>query len=324
VADFSKRPICPACGSGEGSVVARARDTEYCTSDRVYSYVECDACGTLFLLEPPVDALRSIYPPTYYSYQQDGGDTSWLQSIKSWLDVRMFRRLLDQLPGDALRVLDVGGGSGWLLSQVREASPRVAETHEVDIDPGAAEAAQQAGHRFHCVTIEEFEAAEPFDLVLMLNIIEHVADPERVLRAVERCLRPGGLVLIKTPNAKTLDRWIFEQRNWGGFHCPRHFVVFTRASFLALAARSGLDCLAAEYTQGAPQWTTSVLGWLSLKGWVTVRADKPMYHHALYGPLLALFAAFDFIRRPFAPTAQMWVTLRKGGRQGASARTSSG
>ena len=133
---------CPACGSSSTRVVARARDTEYCTSDEVYSYAECAPCATLFLLSPPVGELHRIYPPTYYSYQDDGGDTSWLQSVKGWLDARMFRRLIEQLPGERLRVLDVGGGSGWLLTQVRQVSSRVAETHEVDIDPGAQTAAE--------------------------------------------------------------------------------------------------------------------------------------------------------------------------------------
>jgi len=303
---------CPVCDSVSTRVVAEARDTEYCTSDRTYAYAGCATCESLFLMAPPVDELHTIYPPSYYSYGEEGVGGSRLQAIKTWLDARMFRKLLDRLPGDALRVLDVGGGSGWLLTQIRQVSPRVAETHEVDIDPGAQAAAERAGHRFHCVTIEEFESEERFDLVLMLNIIEHVADPGRVLRAVEKCLRPGGLVLIKTPNAQTLDRTIFEQHNWGGFHCPRHFVIFTRSSFLALAARSGLDCLEARYTQGAPQWAASILGFLSLRGWVSVTADKPMQDHPLYGPLMAIFAAFDFVRIPVSATAQMWVTLRKG------------
>ncbi len=314
MAQTPETPPCPVCSSDETCFVAHARDTEYCTTDQTYAYVQCGVCEALFLDSPPVDQLHTIYPPNYYSYRNDGGVHSVLQMVKSRLDARLFKRLLDRLPGDELSVLDVGGGSGWLLTQIRQVSRRISETHEVDIDEGAQAAAERAGHRFHCMSIEEFEPREKFDLILMLNIIEHVADPGRVLRAVERCLTPGGLILIKTPNSATLDRWIFQNRNWGGFHCPRHFVIFTRAGFVELATKCGLECIEARYTQGAPQWATSVLGLLSLKGWISVTAERPMYRHVLYGPLMAIFAAFDFIRSPFSATAQMWVTLKKGSR----------
>jgi SAM-dependent methyltransferase len=304
---------CPTCASENSSFHADARDTEYCTTDHVYTYLQCEDCQTVFLVSPPVDQLALIYPPSYYSYQADADGHSLLQGLKSILDGRMFKHLLSQIPGEKLSVLEVGGGSGWLLTQIRKLSTRVTETHVVDIDAGAQAAAERAGHSFHRARVEEFAASHSFDLILMLNLIEHVADPRHVLQAMERVLSPNGLILIKTPNTATWDRRLFQHRNWGGFHCPRHFVLFTKANFINLAEQCGLDCVEATYTQGAPQWTTSVLGWMSGRGWITVTGEKPMYRHLLYGPLLALFAGLDFIRKPFCPTAQMLITLKKRG-----------
>jgi len=302
---------CPVCSSERISFYAHARDTEYCSTDEIYTYLLCSECDTVFLASPPVDRLQEIYPSTYYSYQHDSDGHSILQAVKAKLDRRMFTKLLSQLQGNQLSVLDVGGGSGWLLTQVKQLSPRIAETHEVDIDRGAQAAAESAGHQFHCVSIEQFEPPQHFDLILMLNLIEHVADPGQVLRSMERALSPQGLILIKTPNTATLDCRLFQHRNWGGFHCPRHFVLFTKAGFIKLAKRCRLECVEARHTQGAPQWTTSVLGWMSQRGWVTISPERPMYCHVLHGPLLALFAGFDFIRKPFCGTAQMVITLKK-------------
>ncbi|MDX2169841.1 MAG: class I SAM-dependent methyltransferase [Deltaproteobacteria bacterium] len=305
---------CPACGSAATAFFAYGWDSEYCTSRERFAYRRCASCATLFLHPPPRQRLHEIYPASYYSFAGDQTAASFIGRLKARLDGRLFRRLLAALPGERLRVLDVGGGNGWLLGQVRAQDARVVETHEVDIDEQARAAAERAGHVYHCLPIEQFAPAVRFDLVVMLNIIEHVADPGGVLRAVAAALTDDGVVLLKTPNTDTLDRRLFAQHNWGGFHCPRHWVLFTAPGFAALARRCGLQPVWIRYTQGAPQWTNSVLGWLADRGWVAVSAERPMHRHPLHAPLLAAFAAFDMARAPFAKTAQMFVLLRKARR----------
>jgi 2-polyprenyl-3-methyl-5-hydroxy-6-metoxy-1,4-benzoquinol methylase len=301
---------CPVCGSRESSLFAHARDVEYCTSDESYSYLSCGQCGSIYLQSPPADRLNEIYPANYYSYATSQQLTSLPDRIKSYLDARLFRKLVRLLPNDNLRALDVGGGSGWLLSLIRSVAPRVKSTHEVDIQEHSRSAAESAGHVYHCCRIEEFSSEESFDLILLLNLIEHVMDPGAVLVAMRKLLSPHGLILIKTPNVDTLDCRLFRSHNWGGFHCPRHFVLFNRQSIMDLGERCGLRVEKIIYTQGAPQWAASVLGWLGLRGWARVSADRPLYQNRLYPYLCGLFAMFDLLRSPFMPTAQMFVVFR--------------
>ena len=303
---------CPVCGSRESSLFAHARDAEYYTSDETYTYLKCGKCGSIYLESPPADRLNQIYPANYYSYEPSQQLTSLPDRIKARLDARLFRKLLPLLPNGDLRVLDVGGGSGWLLSLIRSVSPRVKSTHEVDIQERARPAAESAGHVYHCCRIEEFSSTESFDLILLLNLIEHVADPAAVLIAMRNLLSPHGLILIKTPNVDTLDCRIFRNRNWGGFHCPRHFVLFNRQSIMDIGQKCGLRAQKIIYTQGAPQWAASILGWLGLKGWARVSANRPLYKNPLYPLLCALFAAFDLLRSPLMPTAQMFVVFQLG------------
>lgn len=305
------RRRCPVCSSAQVRLFARARDVEYYTSDESYSYLECLYCNSVFLDSPPTDQLAKIYPANYYSYDSNPQKTSFTARVKEFLDARLFQNLLRRIPGENLNVLDVGGGAGWLLSTIRKVSPRVKATHEIDINERARPAAEAAGHFFHRTRVEDFSSSESFDLILLLNLIEHVADPAAVLSAMHKLLSPGGLILIKTPNIDTLDCRLFRHHNWGGFHCPRHFVLFNRQSLIDLAQRSGLQTTRATYTQGAPQWTCSILGWLGLKGWIRISADRPLYMHPLYVPFCAVTAAFDFIRSPFMPTAQMFVVFRR-------------
>ena len=303
---------CPVCAGTQTAPFAEARDVEYYTSDERFTYLQCQACRSVFLKDPPADRLSEIYPPNYYSYQSRDHRHTFTERVKEQLDSRFFGKLLSQIPGNDLHVLDVGGGSGWLLTLLREVSPRVKETHEVDIDENARRLAERAGHVFHCSPVEQFQARGSFDLILMLNLIEHVANPGAVLRAMSRLLSPRGLLVIKTPNVDTLDCRLFRRHNWGGFHCPRHFVLFNRQSMIDLGEKSGLRVVSARYTQGAPQWACSILGWMGLKGMIRISAEHPLYAHPLYPLACAASAAFDFARSPFMPTAQMFLVFRKG------------
>jgi len=302
---------CPVCGSSVTTPFANARDVEYYTSDKIYLYLQCAQCKSVFLDKPPAGQLDKIYPSNYYSYAPSAQLTSLTERVKAILDARLFRKLLNKLPGGRLRILDVGGGSGWMLSILKRTSPRVAETHEIDINERARAEAEASGHVFHCARIEDFQSNDSFDLILLLNLIEHVADPTAILSRMQSLLSPGGLILIKTPNVDTLDCRIFRHNNWGGFHCPRHFVLFNRESLLGLGSRCGLQAAESSYTQGAPQWACSILGIMGLKGWLNISAERPLYSHPLYPIVCAVTAAFDLARSPFMQTAQMFVVFRR-------------
>ncbi len=302
---------CPVCDEKSGELFATAYDKEYLTSDEPYVYVRCPSCTSVYLDSPPADRLDFIYPPNYYSYGHVEESTVFTERVKQALDRGSLRKLLQSIPGERLRVLDIGGGSGWSLTLARQASDRVVETHEVDMQTAAAPLAERAGHVYHCTRIEDFTSDVKFDLIMMMSIIEHVPDPGAVLGRAADLLSENGALLIKTPNTDTWDCRIFRHRNWGGYHCPRHFVLFTERGLGMLADRRGLRMTHSTYTQGAPQWAISVLGWMHDRRLARITPDRPAYQHPLYEPLTALFAAFDYARVPFAPTAQMLVTFRR-------------
>lgn len=304
-------PACLACGGARSEPWTVARDVEYHTTSDVFTYHRCDHCGVLFIDPVPDGRLAEIYPGNYYSYAAPGG--SPVHAVKSLLDRRFFRAILGRLQGDELSVLDVGGGAGWELAALRSADARVKHTQVVDLDPHAQKLAEQNGHTYYCGRIEDFDSERRFDLIVLLNLIEHVRDPREVLRKVKDLLSPGGIILIKTPNWQALDAKVFRQNSWAGLHCPRHWVLFTRESFRSLAEDVGLNVEAATYTQGAPFWAASVLAWLAERGWVHISSERPVVYHPLFGPLAALFAAFDFVRRPFAKTSQMFFVLGHAG-----------
>jgi SAM-dependent methyltransferase len=301
---------CPLCGAA-GASWATTRDVEYETSTDRFEYHRCPACSTIYLPDPPVDRLAEIYPSTYYSY----ADTrSPIVRVKEALDRRFFRTITSRLGGERLRVLDVGGGAGAVASLIRSVEPRVGETVVVDLDAVSEPAATAAGHRFVTSRIEDFTSSEPFDLVLLLNLIEHVADPAAVLRRVRDLVAPGGVVVVKTPNVDSLDARLLRRRSWGGYHAPRHWVLVDPDGFRRLAEGAGFDVDRLELTQGGPFWAVGVLATLIDRRLLRRQAGTPLVRHWAYGPLAAGFAAFDLVRRPFGGrTSQMFVVLSRAG-----------
>jgi 2-polyprenyl-3-methyl-5-hydroxy-6-metoxy-1,4-benzoquinol methylase len=301
-------PACPVCRSQETSLWSEGKDYEYHSTDKEYLYYHCHQCRCIYIDPVPIEELRTIYPSNYYSFTNH--KKNWAFRIKEYLDRRLFRKVLRRLKQDRLNVLDVGGGTGWLLNQVKKMDPRTSITQVVDIDPGASEEAKQNGHLYFEGRIEEFSTPHKFHLVLMLNLIEHVSNPEQVLQGIEKILAPGGIILIKTPNTRSWDAKLFRNSYWGGLHCPRHWVIFSEKGLRTLLKQTNLAIESLEYTQGGPFWAFSIIANLSRKKILRADRQRPVIFHPLFPVISSLFAAFDFIRRPFAKTSQMFIVLK--------------
>jgi SAM-dependent methyltransferase len=304
----SSAPTCPVCHNSETRHWAAAKDYEYFSTDKTYDYFHCSGCYTIFIDPVPVQELKLIYPSNYYSFRSPKGI---VVKLKEWLDKRLFKKILASIPGETIHVLDVGGGTGWLLNVIKELDKRVTITQVVDIDPDAGTIAASNGHRYFEGKLEDFVTEEKFHLVLMLNLIEHVANPLEVLQKSDRLLHQNGVLLIKTPNTRSWDARLFRRGYWGGLHCPRHWVIFSEKSFRLLLPSTKLHIDKLKYTQGAPFWAFSVIAALYRKRMVNITAKRPIVYHWLFAPLSAVFAIFDFIRGVFTKTSQMFVILKK-------------
>lgn len=300
---------CLACGSNKLTLWAKVPDVEYFSTTDYFSYNRCASCDALSIDPVPENRLADIYPRNYYSFSPV--DTSFFTNIKMRLDRSLFRRILRPIIGRELAALDIGGGSGWLLTQACNVDSRISYTMVVDINSEAEGIARKAGHDYFCGRIEDFQTSTRFDLILMLNLIEHVKDPVGVLSAAGRLLKPGGRILIKTPNYDSLDARIFRNSYWGGLHCPRHWILFTPFSFRRAAKAAGLQTQVISLTQGAPFWAWSIMNRLNRMGLVKLSAERPMCYHPLTGILQALFALFDFLRMPISSTSQMFIILSR-------------
>jgi 2-polyprenyl-6-hydroxyphenyl methylase/3-demethylubiquinone-9 3-methyltransferase len=108
-------------------------------------------------------------------------------------------------PFEGLRLLDIGCGGGLLSEPMSRLGFEVVavDASERNIGTASTHAAEQGlAIDYRCATAEALLAAgePPFDLILNMEVIEHVADPGAFVRTCARLLKPGGLMIVATLN----------------------------------------------------------------------------------------------------------------------------
>ena len=134
------------------------------------------------------------------------------------------------------QLLDVGCGSGWLLKNMKDLGWCV---EGVDFDPVAVENAREEGLPVHFGSLEDQQyPSNYFDAITMSHLIEHVYNPLQLLRECYPILKPGGYLVVVTPNGESWGHRIFKN-NWRGLEPPRHLHIFIIQSLRHLAEKAG-------------------------------------------------------------------------------------
>ncbi|MEI9965242.1 MAG: bifunctional 2-polyprenyl-6-hydroxyphenol methylase/3-demethylubiquinol 3-O-methyltransferase UbiG [Caulobacteraceae bacterium] len=108
-------------------------------------------------------------------------------------------------PFEGLRLLDIGCGGGLLCEPMARLGFEVTGVDAAERNIGAAKAhaaAQDLPINYLCSTVETLdeEGSEPFDLILNMEVVEHVADPAAFMRDAARLIAPGGMMIVATLN----------------------------------------------------------------------------------------------------------------------------
>lgn len=310
-------PNCPVCGGQDRRWFASGHDYEIETCRNEWHFWSCRSCETVWLDPRPADAeLGTIYPSTYYAYNMEKNVSSFAMKAKMVLDRRKFANILKKADKAPESFLDIGCGNGRYLDLFAERGIPRERIYGLELDEGQVESLRDRGFNAWCRRVEECSeiAPESIDLATMFHVIEHVADPDAVVARIAEWLRPGGRLVIETPNIDALDARLFAGRWWGGLHIPRHWTLFQRDSLARLFARNGLELESVGYQTGHSFWM------YSLHHALKYNAILPMpwlarWFDPLKGlPFLIAFTAFDTVRRLVGlRTSALLMVARKPG-----------
>ena len=122
--------------------------------------------------------------------------------------------VLAHVPKGIRRALTIGCGEGHTEAQLVSSG---VEVFGVELNPEAAKAAAGNGIKILCGDALKTEIAPgeiPFDCLIYADVLEHMADPETVLRGHVKLLAPGGVVVVSVPNFRHYS--VLSQLFWSG------------------------------------------------------------------------------------------------------------
>jgi 2-polyprenyl-3-methyl-5-hydroxy-6-metoxy-1,4-benzoquinol methylase len=160
-------------------------------------------------------------------------------------------------------LLDIGCGDGSFLRQL---SDTPCNGFGIDISPVAVENARLAGLNVRLGNMEDDRIpvdGERYDVVRMVDFLEHTAHPGTVLKKTCELLAPGGELIVCVPNFAALSRKIFGV-HWPALHLPFHRHFFDRPSLLSALRTRGLSVELA-FTKNTLQWLYGLDYVLSLR-----------------------------------------------------------
>lgn len=201
---------------------------------------KCPDCGLMFVAPQPTDdELAEIYDGEYFAGFGCESEFQAAYGAMKQSSASGFLELCERFvrPG---RLLDVGSGLGDLLVAAQR---RGWQTRGLDINPYAVELANRLLPGQTLLTpFDAFQPADgPLDLITCLEVIEHLRRPDESLRRMFACLRPGGVLLLTTPDAGSLPARVLRSA-WWHLHVD-HLWYFDRRTLTALVRGAGFEVL---------------------------------------------------------------------------------
>ncbi|MFA7249261.1 MAG: class I SAM-dependent methyltransferase [Dehalococcoidia bacterium] len=246
---------CPVCGDATNvrvifDAVERGR------------VVRCRRCDLGFVSPRPVSTIGLYTDPSYFGESDSEAHAGYLaydedSNVMHTYFERAARDLAERAGRG--RLLEVGCANGSFLRAARDAG---FEVQGVEPGDGAALVARAAGLPVLTGTLDDPSIeAGAWDVIVLMQTMEHLPEPQAALDRLLALLRPGGLLMMTTPNQHSWLARVSGAR-WVEYKPPEHLFLFTPRTIRALLGRAGFEQVevAADVHRYPPRWVVRRLG----------------------------------------------------------------
>jgi dolichol-phosphate mannosyltransferase len=223
---------CPICSQA---------NAVFFTKKKNYNLYKCQNCSLIFILPPPQNHL-AIYSEDYFKGAENGfgyvdydNDKDAMAScLNDYLD-----KIESFTDGQRGRLLDIGAATGYFMELAQK---RGWQTKGIEISEYAAQKAREKGLDVLTGIPEALDFGKDFDLITLWDVMEHLAEPRSTLSLINKALKPGGVLAINTPDAKSLVAKILGKR-WHLIVPPEHVFLYNKKNLSYLLSQIGFEII---------------------------------------------------------------------------------
>ncbi len=266
-----------------------------------FKILRCVKCG-LFTLRPKLTPLEvsKYYPENYLCYLSAIEDeTNFFSKLNRSIGLNKRVNRIIRIAGKPGKILDVGCATGILLNGLAKK-----DFECFGVEPNFA-AAEYARSRFGLnvqtglLTELHFEN-ETFDIITMMDVLEHTYETNMILQKVYQLLKPGGVLIGTMPNASSYGCKFFGPF-WVGWEVPRHYHVFSINNFPSFLKKQGFeDIKLFGFTGRHGDFMLSIQFWLDsvpMRKWMKTIIIKILGSLIIRIMMLPIFWGLEKIKR---------------------------
>lgn len=215
---------------------------------QIFSVVECENCGHLYTKDAPSeDAIGAYYDSETYISHTDSNKSLFdkvYNGIKKYMLAKKYAWITRFVPRGTL--IDYGAGSGAFVKYVADRGRKA-------IGLEIAEAGRKTAKELYGIELYEPNELKNMDdesvsVFTMWHVLEHIYQPEKLIKEIHRVLDKNGVLVVAVPNPLSWDAKHYKE-DWAAWDVPIHISHFKPSVIKNFMEKNEFHCI---QTKGMP------------------------------------------------------------------------
>ena len=210
------KKVCPYCHT-ESPFYFCSKDYNRVITQEIFDHYRCPQCGLIFIMPVPVN-LADYYPESYHFVPES------LEYLEKGSKPERYKIEIVQDFIENGRLLEIGPAYGSFTYLAKKAG---FEVEAIEMNTRCCQFLNKVVG-VNAINSDDPIATlgqmKPYDVIALWHVIEHLPDPWPTLNAICTSLKPGGIVVLATPNPSSFQFNIMGYR-WPHVDAPRHLIL---------------------------------------------------------------------------------------------------